>query len=238
MKISGVYQITCLANNKIYIGSSKNIYYRWKKHKQALVKSKHKNIYLQRSWNLYHEENFAFEILEEVSNLELLIGREQFWLDNKQSYNAEVGFNMCKKAYSTLDKPPSEKCIEVISKEWVVTNLQGDEFVVKNLAKFCRENSLNRNSFKNIGLGFGITYKGWKCRLANLSIEKWNKIREHRMIGKGHFKKWHIIDPDGNEITVINLKKFCRENGLIDTTMRRVALGLYANHKGWKCNYA
>lgn len=236
MKISGVYQIICLLNGKIYIGSSKDVHYRWKKHRQYLNKNRHKNPYLQRAWNLHGEDNFKFEITEETS-VNTLIGREQFWLDNKQSYNPVIGFNLCKKAYSTLGKPPSQKCIDIISKKWIIIDPQGNEFLIKNLTKFCRENKVSRETLKNIALGIGVSHKGWKCR-PDIPIDEWNKIREKRMLDNGHFKKWRVIDPSGNEFIIINLKKFCRENNLVDTNMHRVAKGLCGYHKGWQCSYA
>lgn len=51
----GVYKITCLPTNMIYIGSSNNILKRWDNHRWLLRHNKHNNNYLQNSWNKYGE---------------------------------------------------------------------------------------------------------------------------------------------------------------------------------------
>ena len=86
-KISGIYCIMNLVNGKRYIGSSKNIYSRWAKHKATLRGGYHSNSYLQNAWNKYGEENFRFIILYKC-NEETLLEKEQLYIDNyKPEYN-------------------------------------------------------------------------------------------------------------------------------------------------------
>lgn len=80
MKI-GIYRIKNSINNKIYIGSTKNIEARWAKHKALLRHNKHQNAHLQNAWNKYGENAFIFEVIEECK-IEDLINREQFFIDN------------------------------------------------------------------------------------------------------------------------------------------------------------
>lgn len=91
-KISGIYQIKNLINGKVYVGSSVNIEYRFRCHKCRLNKNNHHSIYLQRTWNKYGEENFEFKIIELVDDENLLIEREQFWIDELSAVNPE-GYN-------------------------------------------------------------------------------------------------------------------------------------------------
>lgn len=42
-----------------------------------------------------------------------------------------------------------------------------------------------------------------------------------------------FIDPDGNEITIFNLQKFCREHGLHPVRMHQLKNGQRKSHKGW-----
>lgn len=49
MMKSGIYLIKI--NDKIYIGSSANISKRWREHKTDLIAGRHKNMFLQRTWN-------------------------------------------------------------------------------------------------------------------------------------------------------------------------------------------
>lgn len=60
----GIYCIENLITHTKYIGQSRDIRHRWMEHKSYLRKGNHKNLYLQRSWNKYGEENFSFDILE------------------------------------------------------------------------------------------------------------------------------------------------------------------------------
>ena len=76
----GIYQIRNVGNNTVYIGSSKNIYSRWQRHKHDLIHNLHHNIYLQRAWVKYGESTFVFEILE-ICTKEVLFDREQHYID-------------------------------------------------------------------------------------------------------------------------------------------------------------
>lgn len=58
-KLSGVYEIRNTLNNKRYIGSSINIYRRWRDHKRMLNLSVHPNKHLQSAWNKYGEKHFC-----------------------------------------------------------------------------------------------------------------------------------------------------------------------------------
>jgi group I intron endonuclease len=68
MKTAGIYQITCTANGKKYIGSSLSIERRFTHHKTQLKYNKHINNHLQNAWNKYGKDSFVFEILEKVEN--------------------------------------------------------------------------------------------------------------------------------------------------------------------------
>lgn len=85
---SGIYKIINIINNKFYIGSAINFYIRWNRHKNNLRKGLHVNKILQNSWNKYGQENFKFEIVEEILDKSKLIEREQYYLDLlKPEYN-------------------------------------------------------------------------------------------------------------------------------------------------------
>jgi group I intron endonuclease len=63
--VSGIYAILNMKNGKAYIGQAVDIKYRWRMHKNALNGGYHINPYLQRAWNKYGEESFAFNVVEE-----------------------------------------------------------------------------------------------------------------------------------------------------------------------------
>lgn len=62
-KKSGIYLIKNNLNQKIYIGSSMNIYRRWLSHISALQRGNHCNVKLQNSWNLHGSACFDFYVL-------------------------------------------------------------------------------------------------------------------------------------------------------------------------------
>jgi predicted GIY-YIG superfamily endonuclease len=87
LKKSGIYCITNIVNNKIYIGSSVNIYHRLKRHCSELKRSIHANKYLQNSYLKHGSSNFNVSIIEEttIENLQKL---EQYYIDVlKPDYN-------------------------------------------------------------------------------------------------------------------------------------------------------
>ena len=62
--MTGIYKITCLTNNKSYIGQSVSIKRRWATHKRELAAGTHYNEYLQRAYNKYGKDSFVYEILD------------------------------------------------------------------------------------------------------------------------------------------------------------------------------
>lgn len=102
----GVYQIRNTANGRFFVGSSKNLDGVFNRHKFELSHGGHRNKELQREWNEYGHENFAFEVLERLDpdgdaprdyteELEIL---EEAWLEKLQPYR-ERGYN----------KPPQKR---------------------------------------------------------------------------------------------------------------------------------
>ena len=91
----GVYRIVNNINCKLYIGSSIHINRRFVEHISALRRNCHGNKHLQMAWNTYGEENFEFEIIELIEDFEnLLVAREQYWMDYYSSYNPILGYNI------------------------------------------------------------------------------------------------------------------------------------------------
>lgn len=112
----GIYQIRNLVNGKIYIGSSKDFRKRKSKHISELRKQEHSNKHLQAAWNLYNKENFVFEMLEYVEEIEdkeklknILIEKEQIWMDLFKSY--KNGYNIRIKAESSYGMKRSTESI-------------------------------------------------------------------------------------------------------------------------------
>lgn len=99
MNTTGIYKITNKINNKIYIGSSKNIFNRWLQHLDLLLKNEHHNYNLQNDFNIQGKNvnDFNFEILEitdeDILKDDLLILEGKYIIEN-QSYKNNIGYNI------------------------------------------------------------------------------------------------------------------------------------------------
>lgn len=99
----GIYQIRNVINEKIFIGSSMNLDGIINRYKFELKNGSHKNRILQKDWDEFVEEDFAFEILEKLEpreglnypkELEFL---EDLWHEKLQPYGKK-GYNLKKKS--------------------------------------------------------------------------------------------------------------------------------------------
>ena len=100
-KISGVYCICNIINNKKYIGSSKNIKHRIGDHFSQLRNNIHHNTHLQHAWNKYGKDCFEWIVIERTSsNKNVLFEFEQKWMDYYKSYDTNLGYNILTFAYN------------------------------------------------------------------------------------------------------------------------------------------
>lgn len=97
-KNMGIYKIINLENNKIYIGSSNNFKKREREHLWALREGKHDNPHLQNAFNKYSENNFIFEVIEQVTNEDDLRSKEQKYMDELNVCSRDIGYNINKYA--------------------------------------------------------------------------------------------------------------------------------------------
>lgn len=99
MNTGGVYAIINLVDNKMYYGSTANFKVRWDKHIRSLRSGTHTNSYLQSAWNKHGEKEFMFVVAEYV-NADLLLQREQWYLDFFKTWKKENGYNISRFALS------------------------------------------------------------------------------------------------------------------------------------------
>jgi len=96
-KDCGVYKITCLNNNKIYVGSSSQMGIRYARHKRELNSGQHYNIHLQRAYNKYGKENFTFEVID-FCDKSTILATEQFYINYLNPTDIQIGYNLSKTA--------------------------------------------------------------------------------------------------------------------------------------------
>ena len=103
----GIYCITNLITNQKYIGSvtKSKFKLRFKQHYNALIKGKHENQHLQRSFNKYGEKSFMFEILHIME--EFIFEKEDWYLKNTDNlYNKHLN------AFAPLNRKLTEEQIQ------------------------------------------------------------------------------------------------------------------------------
>jgi len=224
-KTSGIYQITCIPTNKIYIGSSLCISDRVTLHRYDLRKQKHHNKYLQNAWNKYGADSFKFEILEEC-DADIRLEREQYWIDTKKPYNKSIGYNH-KRLVTELNNNV---------KHYIATFPDGSEHIIYNMKKFCRDNNLCQPLVNKVLSGKHSQHKGFRFRHIGQTKSDWERsVAEKRRTGGGWKLGWIIMMPDGTEFFVKSVEKFAKENGLQPCSLREGAYGKNKKSKGISC---
>lgn len=98
---AGIYKLTCVNNDKVYIGKSVNLYKRLCSHKNCEAKSKGKSV-IHNAILKYGWESFKIEILEVVEDFDKLkdnsklLEREEYYIELFDSTNKDNGYNICK----------------------------------------------------------------------------------------------------------------------------------------------
>ena len=113
---SGIYMAKNILNNKVYIGSTRNLRRRINNHMWNINNHKHRNIHFQNSVNKYGWDNFYFIILEECEEKNNIAEREQFWIEYYKSYKKDNGYNKQPVAYSNKGNKLSDETKLKISK--------------------------------------------------------------------------------------------------------------------------
>lgn len=103
----GIYKITNKNNGKVYIGQSIDISHRKSCHEYDLKNNRHKNIYLQRAYNI-EPDAFSFEIIC-YCNEEDLDELEMFYINKYNSADSHYGYNLDKFARGTGRKSEETK---------------------------------------------------------------------------------------------------------------------------------
>lgn len=218
---SGIYKITNLVNNKMYVGSAVNLVNREKQHFQRLSKNIHSNIHLQRAFNKHGIDNFLFELLEACPK-ELLIEREQYWID--KLCTVKNGYNIRMKADSNLGIKFSQQSIKRMSLSHKGQSRKHSEETKKKLSNlkkgmvFTKEHK-EKISQRLIGNNYHIKQLPWKKKRVfteehRRKLSESHKGQQSPMKGK-QFSEEHrkklSISKQGNKngIGYHHSKNFC-----------------------------
>jgi len=209
-----IYLVTNKINNKKYIGQTiVSLKKRWQRHcwtctlqakRQAITEAIAK----------YGKESFQIFEIDYADSLEEANRKEVYWglFYNSLSpngYNLKLGGRKyAKMAQETKDKISKSNKGKIISKETR------------------KKSSLSHKGFK----------PSQETREKLSIINKGKKPHENtvRAASQKSSKKYLMISPDGEEIIIINMRAFCRENNLSLQMMTKVCSKKVASHKGWK----
>lgn len=122
--MTGIYKITNKANGKIYIGQSKDIHYRWHRHRLAAFNSNYPqyNCLLYKAIRKYGLDSFLFEVIEECEESELN-SREQYYISYFNCANPQFGYNMITAIEYSENSPLNEAAVEEIRQLLATTEI-------------------------------------------------------------------------------------------------------------------
>jgi group I intron endonuclease len=89
-RIPVVYLITCRVNGKIYVGSAKDFYVRFRGYKAELQRKEPRSII--RAMDKHGLDSFEFSVLEYLDHPTQCVRREQYWMDKLQPFGKQ-GYN-------------------------------------------------------------------------------------------------------------------------------------------------
>ena len=172
----GIYKVTNLINNKVYVGQSVKIEYRWGQHhrKPFCVSSSQYDTYFYRAIRKYGIENFSFEVLEEC-DINSLNELERKWILYYRSNENEFGYN------STLGG----------NVNYPLTFLQVNE--IKHLLKTTKlsqqeigeKYNISQRMVSAINIGESWIESNIEYPLRSESIQKWDNIKKNTCVDCG-----------------------------------------------------
>jgi group I intron endonuclease len=235
-RVTGVYAIRCVANRKLYIGSAMNIAKRCRQHVSDLNAQRHRNIHLQRAWNLYGPEAFEFGVVE-LTDAGNLRDREQYHLDQCQAYDSRFGFNIAPGVDNKIVAPETGRKIAEKKRGHVVT----PETRAKLRAARLRQPDPNKGRKRS-----PEHIERVRAKLKGRKLPEWHRQivlantartpeREAARIA-AIVKPYIVTAPDGTTYHVTNLSAFCREHGL-GSGLQKVANGKRRQYRGWTCRH-
>jgi group I intron endonuclease len=91
---------------------------------------------------------------------------------------------------------------------------------ITNLAAFCRPRGLDPTHMVAVAHGRILSHKGWTLALS-------------RPRAGGPKTYTGFVNPQGEQVTISNLKAFCDEHGLCGPAMHGLKAGKRKSHRGW-----
>jgi group I intron endonuclease len=140
-------------------------------------------------------------------------------------YNLALGKGTTHKGWLHENAKPKER-------EWIKTfegfvNPEGVPVgPITNLEAFCSEHGLIPSNMHKVYRGEKLSHRGWRHQ-STLHMK-----RKHVGAPPQTYPGW--VSPGGEDVTIVNLRRFCEVHGLDQPSMWKVMQGKYPQHKGWR----
>jgi hypothetical protein len=190
---------------------------------------------------------------ERIKNLEKFCREHNLWAPNMKK--VAIGITSHTHGYKCrFDGEASQRYVKNphnggkvtalrVAKEYIITFPDGHEEQIKNLSQFCKKHNLRDDSLRHVCAGRISHSNGFKCRYITderqkyipKSMPKWTEQRRKTM--ENRYREYIIVFPDGSEIQINSLNRFCKENNLNIGNMSLVLNGKQDSHKNFKCRY-
>lgn len=111
----------------------------------------------------------------------------------------------------------------------------GEQTLVINLSRFCREHHLPQAGMQSVSSGRGHLCKGWR-RDPNMGMPSFPGVPPvpEMILPTKPLKDHYFISPDGHNLVVQRIEQFCALHNLSKYCMRQVSQGKRAQHEGWR----
>lgn len=210
-----IYLITNSINDKKYVGQTiKTIQERWARHCWT-CNLKANRMPITEAISKYRKENFKIEKIDEAESLEEANQKEIHWANYYNTFSPN-GYNL--KAGGRKYLHMSEE-----TKQKLRIAMTGRKATEETRRK-------SSESHK----GFKVTDET-KKKLSEINKGKPTHENTIRAAKEKSCKKYKFLSPEGEEVIIINMAKFCRDNNLWESNMNEVAKGKKLQYKGWKC---
>jgi hypothetical protein len=162
-------------------------------------------------------------------------GSGKYWLRHIKKYGNDVTTEIIKifdneencKQFA-IDFSIKNNIVE--SKEWANLRMENglDGAPVGNT--FSKETLMKMSEAKK-----GKKPREYYSEIAKLNVG-WSQSDYQKQKVRETFEcAWVVINPKGESLNIVNLRKFCNENNLDQGNMVKVSQGILKQHKGWTC---
>jgi len=241
-----IYKSICIITRKSYIGkTTRSLNYRAKNHLGESKNLNRKKTYFHNAILKHGYENFIWEQICFCYSRKELDEIEKLYID-KFNTKYPNGYNLAnggtgssgwkhteewKQQRSELTRGKKIGPMPKGRKLKISESLKGKSLI--DLHGFDKAEEIRKHQSE---IRKGKTYEEIYGKEIGEELRKKRKLSKFGENTTERFSKnWKVIKPNGEEVIIRNLRKFCRENNLCVTSMQMVAHGRRNSYKGWKC---